>query len=50
MMSEYFNNRNLAIALLIALVLMFVRIPFFETDSIAKVIVLVVAVILVVRK
>ncbi|MFH1972109.1 MAG: hypothetical protein ABIJ18_01385 [archaeon] len=50
MKSDYFNNRNLAIALLIALVLMFIRIPYFETDSIAKVIVLIVAVILIIRK
>jgi len=50
MSKNYFNNVNLAVALLIALVLMFIRIPFFETDSIAKVLVLIVAVILVVRK
>ena len=48
--NDYFNNRNLAIGLLIALVFMFVRIPYFETDSIAKVLVLIIAVILLIRK
>lgn len=49
-MSDYFNNRNLAIALLTALVLMFFHIPYVDISDIAKIIVLVVAVVLLVRR
>ncbi len=50
MSKDYFNNRNLGVGLLIALIFMFVSIPFFETDSIAKVLVLIIALVLLLRK